>query len=543
MTTTEPPGVADEAPPPDDPVGVDETANLSGRTATSLGWQYGAALLSAGMQVVYTAVTSRELTRSEIGLFAAAMVVVNFTRYLSELGVGQALIQKATLTREDVRAGSTLGIGLGLCTWVLVALAAGPLANGFFEKPDVAGVLRWLALAFVLTSMQTTAQSILRRRLAFRELGIIDVVAFFGGYIVLGCGSALLGAGVWSLVLAVNGAAAIALVLRYALTRHALVPIAGWHHYRPLLSFGTRISGVNFLNYASNNIDTIAVSRYATEALLGVYNRAFNTVTLSMSYLTQSLQRVLFPSMARIQDDPERLGRVFSRITGVVAFVLLPVAAGLAVAAVEIIDVVMGLPKWDDAVPLVPVLAVAAVAQGLSALVSAAAEARAELNRMLRIQVATLVAMVAGMWLVVDDRVLGGALVGYAVVLALGEVVRHVLLLDVVRRSTRLSVSALTGAYVPALVTAAAVAAAIAAVRLGALAAGLPSFVVLLAEAATGGLALLAMLRAGPVPRVRSEIAVRLGTLGVRPDGDDARTRLVRAVLGDRVLRAAEEEG
>lgn len=527
MTTTDPPHVEDPSNA-DGPIGVDETADLSGRTATSLGWQYAAALLSAAMQIVYTAVTSRQLTRAEIGLFAAAMVVVNFTRYLSELGVGQALIQKATLTREDVRAGATLGLGLGLVTWVLVALAAGPLARGFFDKPDVASVLRWLAVAFVLTSAQTTAQSILRRRLAFRELAIVDIAAFFFGYILLGCGGAFLGAGVWSLVLAVNGAAAFALVARYALTRHAVTPVRGWEHYAPLLSFGTRISGVNFLNYASNNVDTIAVSRYATEALLGVYNRAFNLVTLSMSYLTQSLQRVLFPSMARIQDDPERLGRVFSGIAAVVSFLLLPISAGIAVAAVEIIDVLLGLPKWDDAVVLLPVLALAGAAQGMSSLVAAATEARAELNQMLAVQLVTLLGMVAGISLVV-----GGPLLGYAIVLAVGEVVRHGLLLALMRRSLAMPGSLLVRAYVPAVVAAGVTAGAIGLVRwLLAVVLDLPSGVVLVAEIVAGGVAMLALLRAGPVPDVRDELRRRLAALGVRPDGRRPVDRVATLVLG-----------
>jgi PST family polysaccharide transporter len=61
------------------------------------------------------------------------------------------------------------------------------------------------------------------------------------------------------------------------------------------------------------------------------------------------VNRVLFPVMAQVQDDPERLSRAYERALAVVALVALPVSAFLLVVAPEFIPVLLG-PAWTGVI-------------------------------------------------------------------------------------------------------------------------------------------------------------------------------------------------
>jgi PST family polysaccharide transporter len=68
------------------------------------------------------------------------------------------------------------------------------------------------------------------------------------------------------------------------------------------------------------------------------------------------LDRVLFPTMARIQDDPRRLASAYLQGTGVLALLTLPAGVVAAVLAPELVAVGFG-PRWAALVPPFQVLA------------------------------------------------------------------------------------------------------------------------------------------------------------------------------------------
>ncbi|MGH3666006.1 MAG: lipopolysaccharide biosynthesis protein [Egibacteraceae bacterium] len=499
---------------------------LTARTWSGLRWTYLSSVLSGGMQLIYTASTSRLLGPQAFGLMALAQLTVNFSIYFAQMGVGQALIQKPDLTRDDVRAGFTSSVVLGSLVTAVLWLGA-PAIAALFDKPDVVGVVRWLSWTFVLTGFGNTARSLLRRELRFRELAIAETAAYLLGYLVVGLGMAVAGYGVWSLVGAVLSANVFGTAFKYALDRHALVPLVHLDPYRRLYGYGARVSVINFLEYWGNNIDTAAVGRYAATAVLGQYNRAFYLVNLPLTYLTQSLSTVLFSSFSRIQDDRERLGRVYIGVIGVAAALLAPVCIGLGVAAQEVVLVVLG-PQWDVAATVVPVLTLAAVWNVLSRFAGIVCEARAELNRKLALQGGYLVLLVGLMALAV-----GRDLRFYAGALALGELIRHGLYLRLLRRVIGQPVRRQLRAYLPALFTTAVTVAAIALTRLGLSTAGAPVLVVFALELAAGSLALIAAIRLGPVSAMRGELRHRLSSAGVLRRGGGSVSKAAALLVGE----------
>ena len=326
------------------PPGSAGRANLTAQATSGLSWS---ALSTAALVVAnlgYTATISRLLDPTAFGLMAMANLVVLFAEYFVRMGLASALVQKPDLSDEEVRAASTAGILIGLLCLGLVWLLA-PAVGVLFRAPDLAPVLRGLGISFLFMGWSMTGLGLLRRALRFRELAMISVGAYVAGYLVVGVGLALLGAGVWSLVAATVTSTAIQAVWQYALLRHPLRPVRQWRPYRAVCGYAARLSVAHVLDYVGSNLDTFTVARIATTAVVGQYSRAYYLVFQPLgNYLSAALSNVVFATLSRIHEDLTRLRRAYLSIMSLGALLVFPICVGMAVAAPELVAVVPGPP-------------------------------------------------------------------------------------------------------------------------------------------------------------------------------------------------------
>ena len=317
------------------------TDNLTSKTLHGLKWSYTGTIINSILQIGFTAIMARLLEPTDFGMMAMAGVILRFGTYFAQMGVGSALIQKKEISDEDVRAAFTSGLFLGILFFVLVWFCA-PFAIFIFDNEKVIPIIRVMALSFVITGLSTTALSLLRRNLEFRSLAITEIISYVLGYGMIGITLAYNGFGVWSLVAGALSQSAFLTILSYMFSRHKLLFIYRWKYYKPLYSFGSRVSIISFFEFLGSNLDTLAIGHFIGAAPLGIYNRAFMLVNLPAQYLTSSFSRVLFPSFSRVQKEIERLKKAYLSTIMLFSAILLPTCLGIAVASQEIVLLVLG---------------------------------------------------------------------------------------------------------------------------------------------------------------------------------------------------------
>ena len=119
------------------------------------------------------------------------------------------------------------------------------------------------------------------------------------------------------------------------------------------------LSGAHLTGLHRRNLDTFAVGRIAGTAVLGQYSRAYYLVSQPLvAYISQALTSVLFSSLSCIQEDSARLRRAYLSLFSLGCVALFSLCAGIAVAAREIVLVVLG-SQWSLAIGLVPWFALA----------------------------------------------------------------------------------------------------------------------------------------------------------------------------------------
>jgi lipopolysaccharide exporter len=480
--------------------------SLTMTTVQGVKWSTAATILTAIMQVGYTAVMARLLTPAAFGVVALANVVLRFGGYFAQMGMEQAIIQKQELTKEDVRAAFTASVLLGIVFGGLLMLLA-PLSIYVFHEPDVVPVAQVLAFSLLLTGLSATALSLLRRTMQFRTLALVEVSSYVVSYGGVGVTMALSGYGVWSLVAASITQGLLVGLLAYLVTRHSVVPLLSWQHYEPLWNYGSRISLISFLEFIGSSLDTLIIGRVLGTALLGVYNRGWMLVSLPMYMLTTSVSKVIFPAFSQVQADQGRLRKVYLSSVTLVASLILPTAAGMLVAAPELVYSLLG-PKWGESIPLLRVMSFTSGLMLITMFGGIVSDARARLREKTIIILQYLLVLPVLFWLLH-----GWGLIGYAVALNIGALLYAGLFMRLLHQDLDIPYRRLLRIYVPGVFNAAVVALVFAGVRLTLAPFALPPVVALLVLILVGTLVLGTLILVVPLPGLRRELCAFLDRL------------------------------
>src|SRR3954468_24647395 len=118
---------------------MSQPAGLALRSIHAALWGASGAVLQLALQFGIQVVLARLLGPEQYGLFAIAAAVISLGAFFT-YGVPTALVQKRTLTDEDVRFANLWQLLLGASVAAAVFALAGPAA-AFFHEPRVAPVI------------------------------------------------------------------------------------------------------------------------------------------------------------------------------------------------------------------------------------------------------------------------------------------------------------------------------------------------------------------------------------------------------------------
>ncbi len=324
-----------------------------------LSWSMVGALGQALLQLVSIVVLSRLLTAEEFGTAVAATVVMGLAVVLGQLGIGPALVQSRTMSSADVATAFSVAAALGVVLAGLLFVAA-PVVNPLVGLPADSWFLRLLSVVLVLGGLGSVSLGLLQRHLRFRALVLVELSSYGIGYLGTTVVLASAGAGAAALVWGQVVQALMTAAGAYALVRHPVRP-RPWGvmaaSARRILGFGSAYSFSQLGNWVGLNGDNLVVTSTLGPAALGVYSRAYQLLVQPANLIGTVADKVLFPSLSRIQDDSDRLARAYVLAGSLVALLTLPVSVLLLVLAPEVVAILLG-PGWTAVVVPLQVFAV-----------------------------------------------------------------------------------------------------------------------------------------------------------------------------------------
>jgi O-antigen/teichoic acid export membrane protein len=341
---------------------IGSSGNVGAAVLTGFGWKIATALVSDLTRISVAVVLARLLTTADYGMAGMAFIFAGFVSIFSDLALGGALVQRRDISEED---RSTVFWAALAFSFVVagVCIALSPFVAEFFGRHEVEKLVIALSFSLPLTALTTTQVALLTRQLAYRSLEIRQIIGVLaGGVAALAFASA--GFGPWAIV--ANGlttsAVSTAMLWRLSPWRPRLV--FSFSHLRNLSGFGLRLFGIRLMNYANVNADNTLIGRFAGASALGVYSLSYNVMFTPMIRLANPISTVVYPALARMQDDLPRMRRAWLRSKRLSASILAPAFLIPLVTAPDLVPVLFG-HKWHAAVPVIQLLSAAGVAQSL----------------------------------------------------------------------------------------------------------------------------------------------------------------------------------
>lgn len=321
-------------------------------TAWTVAIRWGAKFLG----IINLAICARILTPADFGLVNMAMVAVGFATVLFDFGLENALIKNQRAERADydtawsLRLLETLAIGL-------VIIIGAPFIGGLYDDDRVSNILNVFGIFVILSGLQNIGVVDLRKHLNFKADFIFNIVPKFVSFL-FGVFSVIILQNYWGLVIAI----CVHYVVRVALSYMVVAYRPRWSlsRYKELLSFSIWFLLHGFAKFFSNQMDRFVIGVLGGPTQVGLYSVAREVGELPVSELAMPVSRALTPTLAKLNETPDRLRAAIEKALGGVTLLAVPVAIGFVLVAEEFIQILFG-EKWLGAVPIATIVCLLAL--------------------------------------------------------------------------------------------------------------------------------------------------------------------------------------
>ena len=315
-----------------------------------MAWRLGMRVLG----LASTLVLVRLLAPADFGLIALASGFMQSVDGLMSLGTEEAVIRTRAPNRGIYDTAFTLTAFRGLFVSLLVAATAYPAAR-FFGDARLGPVLLVIALLPLLDGASNIGAVDFRRDMTFHKEFALMVLPKLGGILVAILAAVLLRSYVAMLCgMLVNRS------LRMAMTyvMHPFRPRFSLTAWRALVGYSVWTWLLSLAVLLRDRSDSLFLGRMTGTATLGFYNVGAEIAALPMTELIEPLGRASFSGFAAARHEGGEVGEIFLRLIGFSALLALPVGLGLSAVAAPLTRLALG-PGWEQAVPVLQVLAVA----------------------------------------------------------------------------------------------------------------------------------------------------------------------------------------
>lgn len=280
------------------------------------------------------------------GIFDEATVPYKFLDNFRNFGTGPALVYEKTVSRAAANTAWTLNMLFAVIVTGILEVLAGPAAS-YYGHPEIEGVLRVLAIAYVFASIASVHSFLLLRDLDFRarSLPAVGQVIAAGDVAVV---FAVWGFGVGALVARELVSVLAGAILLWAVypyrPRVQLVPELAWKLFR----YGAWIGlGLTVL-YMSQNVDVFIGGHIIhSQDSMGFYTTSWKLAFIAASVFTLVASSMVFPRLSRLQDNIVELRATLLKSIRQLGLVMFPAAWLLAALAPVAIVPLLG-DKWTQ---------------------------------------------------------------------------------------------------------------------------------------------------------------------------------------------------
>lgn len=325
------------------------------KTVSNFFWRFAERCGAQLVTFIVSIVLARILSPENYGTVALITVFTNIMQVFVDSGLGTALIQKKDA--DDLDFSSVFYFNFAVCIVLyLIMFGVAPVIANFYNDASLTSVVRVISLTILISGVKGVQQSYVSRNMLFKRF----FYATLGGTIFsafLGIGMAYAGAGVWAIVAQQLSNAFIDTVILWITVKWRPKKMFSWERLKQLLAFGWKMLASSLLDTLYNDIRSMIIGKMYSSADLAYYDQGKKFPQVIVSNINTSIDSVLLPTMANVQDDREKVKTMTRRSIKTSTYIMAPLMMGLAFCAEPIVQLVL-TEKWLPCVPFLRIFCI-----------------------------------------------------------------------------------------------------------------------------------------------------------------------------------------
>lgn len=321
--------------------------DLKNRAITSTFWKLFERILAQTVSLVVSIVIARILDPSDYFAVGVVTIFFTFANVFISGGFNTALIQKKNADKDDYSSALFISVLISIIAYLLLFLGAPYIATAY-NQPLLVSIIRVMGLTLPVTAIKSIWCAYISSNLQFKKF----FFSTLGGTLasaVVGIVMAVKGYGAWALVAQQMTNMICDTLILIITTRIQLVFRISFAKLKELFMYGWKIFVSTLIGTIYAEVTPLIIGLRFNATDLSFYTKGKSFPAILSSTANNTLSAVLFPVLAKCQDDKEKVlkgTRLFMRLC---SFIVFPVLLGFFAISNNFITIVL-TAKWSESV-------------------------------------------------------------------------------------------------------------------------------------------------------------------------------------------------
>ncbi len=315
---------------------------------------------------LFSLITARLLDPGVFGLVTLILGIVVTAQLFADGGTRAALVHRKDPIDDAVSTMMIVVPLFGFLGSVAIFLAS-PLIANLYDEPALTNLGRVLCWYLFIFSLSIVPDALLQRRMDLKyRRAVVDplsVVLYGTTVIVL---AAVFGLREWALVIGqFSQVLTITIGCLYLARPRFRAGTASWGTYRSVARYGRGILAANAIETINTQAENVVLGYFLGKAPVGLFGMALRVGKIPLTGITQIAGSVVFPALARMQDDLPRFRRTAFEALQLISLVMVPMCVILMALGEPLIVTGFG-EDWRQAGEILQLLGVWALCLSLA---------------------------------------------------------------------------------------------------------------------------------------------------------------------------------
>lgn len=319
---------------------------LKQKTITGFIWTSAGTVGNGLVSFLVTIILARILLPYDFAIIELLVIFVSVSNVIVDSGFSQAIIRDDNPTEEDLSSVFYFNIALSFTLYILLFFAA-PYISDYFEAPELTVLSRVVFLVIIFNSFSIIQNATLSRNLNFAAVNKSSVIGSFlsGGISLI---MAFTGFGIWALVANMVLLPFFRSVFLWYQSNWRPTKMFSFLSIKKYFAFGGFLMLQGIIDTIVTNITSFIIGKVYSKNELGFYSQGGKLNGYIVNPLSLIISKVTYPILSKVKNDEGRLKEIYSKVMGLVVFVILPFSIFLCINSENTIVFLFG-EKWRPA--------------------------------------------------------------------------------------------------------------------------------------------------------------------------------------------------